>query len=135
MNTNGVPDSIDYSPIILKGVVYGNDLDTTNSGIRFVIRDNAGGISGGIMVNSFNKNWNYTVNQGDTVMVQGRISQISGWGTIDFLDTLIKFGSGVINAPVNVSVLDESTESNLIKLTNVYVSPCTTWPTSGADWR
>lgn len=126
-NFNGVPDSIDYAPIILKGTVHGNDLDTSATGIRFVIRDN----TGGILVNSFNKNFNYVVKQGDSVSVQGKISHLSGWGTIENLDTLIVLGTGIVKAPQVNTSLGESTESDLIRLNNVYVSPCAFWPSTG----
>lgn len=126
-NFNGVPDSLDYSPIILKGTVHGIDLDTSATGVRFVIRDN----TGGILVNSFNKNFNYVVNQGDSVSVQGKISHLSGWGTIESLDTLIVLGTGAVKTPQVNTTLSEATESDLIKISNVYVSPCTPWPTSG----
>ena len=127
-NFIGLPDSVNYSPIILTGTVYGIDIDTTIIGIRFVIRDQ----TGGILVSSFNKNWNYTVNQGDSIQVQGKISHWSGWGSIENLDTLIVLKtSTAIKASITASILNENTESNLVKLNNVYISPCSPWPSSG----
>lgn len=126
-NFNGIPDSVDYAPIVLRGTVYGNDMDTAANGLRFVIRD----FTGGILVNSASNSFGYNVTQGDSLYVRGKIGHISGWGSID-IDSLfvIKTGAFVKGPQINTT-LSESTESDLIKISNVYVSPCTPWPTSG----
>lgn len=125
-NTNGIPDSMDKYPVILRGIVLGTDQDASVNGIRFTIYDKSTGTNG-IQVNS-NKNWNnYIVKEGDSVLVQGKIGNFNGLADIDNLDTFIKLGTSVAKAPRVVTNLNESTESDLVRLNNLtFVSG--TWP-------
>lgn len=107
------------------GTVYGVNLST--SGFSFTIMDNAGGIG----VYSASKTYGYNVNEGDSVMVQGAVTQVQGYVQLSNLDTIITVGSGrALKFPTNVSGVDETTESNLVRMRRVKMVDATEWPAS-----
>ena len=117
---NGVLDSL-LIPCELRGVVHG--FNTYPSGLRFTIIDPTSGIE----VWSPVENFNYLVQEGDSVRIRGSIQQFLGRAQI-VVDTLILSAQEQpLNAPQLVNALDESTESDLIRLKCVeLVNP--------ADW-
>ena len=117
---NGVLDSL-LIPCELRGVVHG--FNTYPSGLRFTIIDPTSGIE----VWSPVENFNYLVQEGDSVRVRGSIQQFMGRAQI-VADTLILAAQEQpLNEPQLVNALDESTESDLIRLKCVeLVNP--------ADW-
>lgn len=108
----------------LRGVVYG--VNMTTSGTSFTLMDNTGGIQ---VVNSSSKG--YTVTEGDSIQVYGRIAQTNGMAQMSSLDTIIKLASGrtLKNAKV-ISLLSESTESDLVKYNLVRLANPSEWPTT-----
>lgn len=105
------------------GVVYG--INTRSTGLGFTIRDNTGGIN----VYSGSNTFNYTVKEGDSVMVQGRVSQFQGTAQMDNLDTIRRIISGkTISKPVVVSQISESAEANLVQLNRVKLVSEAEWP-------
>ncbi|TNE55000.1 MAG: T9SS type A sorting domain-containing protein [Bacteroidetes bacterium] len=97
------------------GVVYGVNTRASETGISFTIRDQ----TGGIMVYNGSSNFGYTVTEGDSVVVGGRISHFNGFGQI-FLDTIIKVNSGnTLKTPTVVNQLNEASESDLVTLKNL----------------
>ena len=111
----------------LRGVVYGVNMGPTPNGTSFTLMDNTGGIQ--IVNTSSTKG--YTVTEGDSVQVYGRIAQVNGMSAISSLDTIIKLGSGrtLKNAKV-VTLLSESTESDLVKYNLVKLANPSEWPSS-----
>ena len=97
-------------PCELRGVVHG--FNTYPSGLRFTIIDPTSGIE----VWSPVENFNYLVQEGDSVRIRGSIQQFLGRAQI-VVDTLILSAQEQpLQAPQLVNVLDESTESDLIRL-------------------
>ena len=106
---NGVLDSL-LVPCELRGVVHG--FNTYPSGLRFTMIDPTAGIE----VFSPVDNFNYLVQEGDSVRIRGSIQQFQGLAQI-LVDTLILATQGEpLNEPELVNALDEDTESALIRL-------------------
>jgi len=109
IDANGVLDSL-LIPCELRGVVHG--FNTYPSGLRFTIIDPTSGIE----VFSPVDNFNYLVAEGDSVRIRGSIQQFLGRAQI-VADTLILAAEDQpLQEPELVNVLDESTESDLIRL-------------------
>ena len=109
VNGSGVLDSL-LIPCELRGVVHG--FNTYPSGLRFTIIDP----SSGIEVYSPVENYNYLVQEGDSVRVRGAIQQFQGRAQI-LADTLILAAEDqALNEPQLVNVLGEDSESDLIRL-------------------
>ncbi len=105
------------------GIVYG--INTRSTGLGFTIRDNTGGIN----VYSGSNTYNYTVKEGDSVMIQGRVSQFQGTAQMDNLDTIRRIISGKsISKPIVVSKIDETSEANLVQLNRVKLVSEAEWP-------
>jgi hypothetical protein len=106
---NGVLDSL-LVPCELRGVVHG--FNTYPSGLRFTIIDPTSGIE----VFSPVDNFNYLVEEGDSVRIRGTVQQFQGLAQI-LVDTLILATQGeALNTPELVNSLTEETESALIRL-------------------
>ena len=102
---NGVLDSL-LIPCELRGVVHG--FNTYPSGLRFTIIDPTSGIE----VWSPVENFNYLVQEGDSVRVRGSIQQFMGRAQIvGHADP--RCAGPPLNEPQLVNALDESTESDL----------------------
>ncbi len=121
VNSEGVADSLGVS-CTLEGVVYGINLRP--SGLQFTIIDR---FNDGIGVFSASRNYGYSVKEGDLITIQGVIDQFNG--LIQILpDTIIKISSGnPLFNPTNVAVLNEDTESQLVKLRNVQLVNQASW--------
>lgn len=115
----GVADSM-YVKGWTSGTVAGIDLDS-NVGYTFTIIDRSTGNPEGIAVYSRINIENYVVNEGDSILVYGRVGQTNGLQ--QFIPDSIKvLGVNKILPPhLLVSSLDESIESKLIRLENVMV--------------
>jgi len=97
-------------PCELRGVVHG--FNTYPSGLRFTIIDPTAGID----VFSPVDNFNYLVQEGDSVRIRGSIQQFQGLAQI-LVDTLILATQGEpLNEPELVNELSEDTESALVRL-------------------
>ncbi len=126
---SGVLDSLN-TKCALRGVVYGVNLGPVGApqGVTFTLMDNTGGIqvykpSGGSK--------GYTVTEGDSIQVYGRIGQLNGMAQITQLDTILKLGSGrTLKTPLVGAGLNETTESNLVKYSLVKLKNPSLWPTS-----
>ena len=114
----------------IRGVVYGVNMGPigTPNGTSFTVIDNTGGIQ---VFKGSGGNKGYTVTEGDSVQVYGRVAQVNGMAQLTQLDTIILLGSGrtLRNAKV-VSVLNETTESNLVKYNLVKLSNPSKWPST-----
>lgn len=125
---NLVADSLNVHCVI-RGLVYGVNMGPSGSpaGLTFTVMDN----TGGIQVFSANNTKGYTVTEGDSVQVYGRIAQVNGMIQMTQLDTIIKFSSGnTLRAATVVSLLNESTESKLIRYNLVKLSNPAQWPSA-----
>ncbi len=128
INGMGIADSLGVK-CELKGTVYGIDYNG-NSGLQFTIIDRTGGLG----VFSTTNNYGYTVTEGDEVILQGKIDQFRGLTQIT-LDSMWKVSSGnTLNSPKNVTDLNESTESDLVKLTNLAIVDPAEWLGNGTSF-
>ena len=126
---NFIPDSLNVRCAV-RGVVYGINMGPVGStqGLSFTLIDNTGGIqvykpSGGTK--------GYTVAEGDSVQVYGRIAQLNGMTQMAQLDTIIKLGSGrALKSAKVVVTLNESTESDLVRFNLVKLANPSQWPST-----
>ena len=108
----------------LLGVVHG--LNYIATGYSFYLMDNTAGIN--VYKTS---TLGYTLTEGDSLRVIGKIAQLSGLTQIA-PDSIVKISSGAtLQNPTVITTLSDTTESKLIKMNNLtYVS---NWPvTAGA---
>jgi hypothetical protein len=129
-NVNGVLDSLN-NMYEITGVVYGGNIrNTTQTGYQFTLIDNTGGVA---IYNPTTTTFGYTVAQGDSVTVRGVLGFFNGLAEMTFIDTVIFHKSNAtLKQPVKVSVLNENSESDLVRLDNVTVKPGV-W-TAGNHW-
>lgn len=112
----------------VRGVVYG--VNTRSSGLGFTLRDQTGGIN----VYSPVKNFGYVVSEGDSILVQGKVSQFQGTGQLDFVDTIIWYSSGnKIKTPTVVTDINEKSEADLVQMRRVILVDAAEWPTSALN--
>ncbi len=117
---SGEPDSIGvYS--WTSGVVVGVDLDG-NTGLSFTIMDTLGGGVNGINVFNFNDVSNYSVLEGDSILIRGEIDFYNG--LLEFVPDSIELlnQSNPIPDTATVTSLGESTESELVKFENALIT-------------
>ncbi|MES2779261.1 MAG: T9SS type A sorting domain-containing protein, partial [Bacteroidota bacterium] len=120
--TTGNPDSLGVR-VTLRGLTYGINMLTT--GLRFVLRD----ATGGITVLSATKNFSYSINEGDSIEVQGSITTTRGLLCVT-IDTLFYRASGkTIKSPTVVSKVSETTENDLVRVNNLrfITTPGVSW--------
>ncbi|GAB5538704.1 MAG: hypothetical protein Salg2KO_08070 [Salibacteraceae bacterium] len=114
VDNNGVADSLGVDCSI-KGVTVGVDLDG-NNGYSFTLWDGAG-----INVFSFTDVDGYQMDEGDSLQLFGSIGQFNGLLQFE-VDSIAHFDSNqVIPTPTLVTALDESTESELIRIEDFWV--------------
>lgn len=119
----GTPDSANVRCRTF-GTVYGVNMQT--SGVAFTIMDNTGGI--GV---SSTKTFGYTVKEGDSVMIQGKISNNQGMAQLDNLDTIIRITNNrTLVKPTVITKTSETTESKLVTLKRVKLVNSSDWPST-----
>ena len=129
VDANGEPDSLNVY-CKLNGVVFTDDFDG-NNGFSFYIYDNTGGIN----IFNFSDVSGYTVNRGDSIRVVGEIDFFNGLTEL-FVDSIAVLATGVpLKSPQEVSVLDESTESEFIRLNAWYFVDTNQWNSSGSSFN
>lgn len=123
VNANGVADSVN-NRYEVTGIVYGGNLRA--AGFQFTLRDNTGGIG----IFSPSPTYGYTVTDGDSVRLSGRVSQFNGLTQLDFLDTVVVLATGkTLKTPTDVTQIDESNESDLVSVKYVtLIDTNTVWP-------
>jgi len=129
-DADGVADSLNVR-CRTSGVVYG--INTSRTGLQFIISDH----SGWIQVYSIpSKTFGYTVNEGDSVLIQGKVDQYFGMTQMSFLDTIIKISSGNgLRAPSVVSTaLSENMEASLVRVNNAILQNASQWTNSGTGF-
>jgi hypothetical protein len=124
LNSSFQPDSLG-KVVITSGTVYGINYRAT--GLQFMLHD----ATDGIQVFSPSTTFGYAVNETDSIVIQGEVQFFNGTTQLANLDTLYKIGTGTLRAPLVVQDLDESTESELIRLNNVHLVTPAQWDTTG----
>lgn len=128
VDANGMPDSLGVT-CQLQGIVYGVDLQGNNN-IQFFFADATGGIS-----LFSNNNFGYVVTEGDEIIVQGTISQFNCLTQIT-PDTLWVVSTGnALKDPLLTTALDESTESELIRINDLTLVDPGQWTGTGSGFN
>ncbi len=124
--TTGIADSITLV-CMLKGVVQSPSLTGSSIVEGFAVQDNTGGISveGAAHLDGYNPN------VGDSVFLRGTVLQSNGL-TIFVVDSIKKLNGGSSISPLNVTVLDETTESKLVKMSTFKLTTPSQWDTTKA---
>lgn len=108
-NVDGLPDSLGLVCTV-RGTVLGGNLRT--SGLNFTMNDGTAGIG----VFSPSDDFGYTVSEGDSIEVTGEVSHFNGLAQMSFVSSINVLGTGTVPAPTVVTELDETTESELVRL-------------------
>ena len=129
VDVEGAPDSLGQL-CELKGVVHGVNLNISNGGTQFVLIDENGD---GITVYHEDNDFGYLVAEGDEVIVQGEIDQFNG--LLEILpDTLWMISSNnTLAISQEVTLLNESTESQLIEIKNLTIIDPSDWDNSNTS--
>lgn len=125
---NGIATSLDQT-LELQGVVHGNDF-RGGTGVQFTMIDETGGIA----VFEFDIDY-YEPMEGDEIIARGSIGQFRGLTQMN-PDTIIVLSSDnpLMTATV-VSELNESTESEMVKLDNLTIVDPSEWTNDGTGFN
>ncbi len=136
VDSEGVPVKLGVA-VELKGIVHGIDYQGVNAqgaplqSLQFYLIDDTGGIS----VFS-NESFNYTVQEGDEVSVRGVITAFNCLTQVAEVDTLWVNSTGNPTVtPAITTFIDESFESELIKLTNLTLVDPAQWLGNGGSFN
>lgn len=128
LDANFSPDSLGVS-CALTGTVFTDDFDG-NAGYSFFMYDNTGEIN---VFDFVDEPGGYQVNRGDSILVYGAIAFYNGLTEIQ-VDSIQLLASNVaLRAPRVVSNVDETTESDYIRLNNFTVLTPSQWPSAGSS--
>jgi hypothetical protein len=114
----------------IQGFVYGVNL--RGSGLDFTVIDRYGS---GISVFDFGPISNYTVTEGDYVVMNGTVGQFNGLTQFNPDSIMLVTGGHPLRLPNVVDSLGEFTESQLIKIENVTLVDPTQWNNSGSGFN
>ena len=128
-DATGIADSVGTMAQI-QGFVYGVNLRA--SGLDFTMIDRYGS---GITVFDFSPVSNYTVTEGDYVVVNGTVSQFRGLTQFSPDSIMLVSGNHPLRLPTVRDSLGEFTESQLIKIENVTLVDPTQWNNSGSGFN
>ncbi|MFK7808381.1 MAG: T9SS type A sorting domain-containing protein [Saprospiraceae bacterium] len=115
-NNNGEADSIDVN-CALTGVVYGTDIRGGN-GLTFTIIDSN---NDGINVFNFSDVGTYEPMEGEEVTINGSITSFNGLAEIIPEEITVNSTGNTLVIPTDVTSLGEDTESQLIRMTNMFI--------------
>ncbi|RYM34626.1 T9SS type A sorting domain-containing protein [Brumimicrobium glaciale] len=115
--------------VTLTGVLHCDNFRGTGSGYDLTLIDDN---NDGIMVFSFDDIGTFMPTEGDEVTIDGEISQFNGIIQINPITITVVSQGAALQAPTVVTMLDESTESQFIKIENLtLVNGEATWPDNG----
>ena len=117
----------------LQGTVLGVNTQTfaTTGNVAFTIHDGSVGFG---LFGASTKNLGYTVNEGDIIRVVGVIGHFNGLAQINADSIVVISTNGTLPSPVVITDMNESTESQLIRMNNVYVINSTQWTNAGSGF-
>ncbi len=128
-DSTGVADSIG-TMAQTQGFVYGVNLRP--AGLDFTVIDRRGN---GVSVFSFNPVSNYTVTEGDYVVISGTIGQYNGLTQLSPDSILLVSGGHPLRLANLVDSLGEYTESSLIEIANVSLVTPSQWAGDGSSFN
>ena len=129
VDADGVAESLDEE-YQLQGVVYG--VNMRPGGLQFTLID---ANNDGINVFNFDSDYGYAVTEGDEIIVQGTIDQYNGLLEIIPDTVWMVSADNALFDPTLVTELNESTESQLIKLENLTLVDPAEWTNSGSGFN
>ena len=132
VDANFLPDSLNVM-CKLQGTVLGVNTQTfaTTGNVAFTIHDGSVGFG---VFGAGNKNLGYTVNEGDVVRIIGTIGHFNGLAQIN-ADSIVVVSTNVtLPTPVVITTMDETTESQLIRMNDVTVVNPTQWTNAGSGF-
>ncbi len=113
----------------ITGVVHGVDLQGANP-VQFTVIDATDGIG------LFSSNdYGYTVVEGDEVTVQGTVNQFNGLTQINPDTIIYNSANNTLDNAETVTVLDENTESNLVKIEDLLYVDEGQWLGDGSSFN
>ena len=132
VDANFLPDSLNVM-CKLQGTVLGVNTQTfaSTGNVAFTIHDGSVGFG---VFGAGNKNLGYTVNEGDIVRIIGTIGHFNGLAQINADSIVVVSTNAAIPTPVVITGLDESTESQLIRMNDVTVVNPTQWTNAGSGF-
>ena len=132
VNAQFLPDSTGKM-CKLVGTVLGVNTQTfaTTGNLGFTIHDGSVGFG---VFGAGTKNLGYTVNEGDVIRVIGVIGHFNGLAQINADSIVVISTNGALPSPVVITDMNESTESQLIRMNNVYVINSTQWTNAGSGF-
>ena len=132
LNASFVPDSVGVM-CKLQGTVLGVNTQTfaSTGNVAFTIHDGSVGFG---VFGAGNKNLGYTVNEGDVVRIIGTIGHFNGLAQINADSIVVVSTNAALPTPVVITGLDESTESQLIRMNDVTVVNPTQWTNAGSGF-
>lgn len=111
------------------GVVYG--VNTHKNGLQFIISDH----TGWLQILSDSSTFDYAVQEGDSIMVQGKITQLNGMTRMSLLDTVIRISSGnSLQEPKTTTYLSEELEARLVRVNGLTLQSALTWTNTGESF-
>jgi len=125
-NNGGVADSINVN-VRTRGIVLG--FNKRPAGLEFHIFDKNSNTGIGVFRNT--GNLGYTVREGDSIVVQGIVSQFNGLSQINVDQLTLLDSNRVLPLPQLVTSMGEQTESRLIQINNLSMVTPSQWPTPG----
>lgn len=125
-NNGGVADSINVN-LRTRGIVLG--LNKRPAGLEFHIFDKNSNTGIGVFRNT--GNLGYTVREGDSILVQGIVSQFNGLSQITVDQLTLLDSNRTLPTPQLVTAMGEQTESRLIQMNNLTMVTPSQWPTPG----
>ncbi len=131
-DSDGVSDSLGVYCKVIGTVIGVNTQSASTGNVAFTIHD--GTVGFGVFSPSTSSH-GYTVTEGDIIRVVGSIGQFNGLAQVgaDSI-SIISTGAG-IPSPTVITSLDETTESNLLRVNNVTVVDPTQWTNAGSGFN
>ncbi|MGA0818675.1 MAG: lamin tail domain-containing protein [Schleiferiaceae bacterium] len=132
VNASFVPDSNGVM-CKLQGTVLGVNTQTfaSTGNVAFTIHDGSVGFG---VFGPGTSNLGYTVNEGDVVRIIGVIGHFNGLAQINADSIVVLSTNAALPTPVVITALDESTESQLIRMNDVTVVNPTQWTNAGSGF-
>jgi plastocyanin/DNA/RNA endonuclease YhcR with UshA esterase domain len=132
INAQGIPDS-NNKMCKLVGTVLGVNTQTfaTTGNLGFTIHDGSVGFG---VFGAGTKNLGYTINEGDVVRIIGVIGHFNGLAQINADSIVVVSTNATLPTPVVITELGEVTESQLIRMNDVYVINPAQWTNAGSGF-
>ncbi|MEN9370588.1 MAG: hypothetical protein RI952_1453, partial [Bacteroidota bacterium] len=117
------------TPLAIRGVVYSPNLRLT--GLQFSLVD----ATGAMTIFKASGNLGYTVTQGDSLAVYGKLSPYNGLNEVA-IDSFKVLANGIaLKAPKVVTQLKEEDESNIVKINRVHIIDPAQWTKTGSGFN